>query len=108
MADFTVRVELRGSHVDGDEYVRLHGLMGIEGFDREVSLKSRFQSPGNWAPVGGALQPASHPMPHATYFGQYNGDASELLKHLMGRIVSEIQPEVVVFVAQTTDYAIHP
>jgi hypothetical protein len=108
MADFTVRVELRGSHIDGDEYARLHGLMGIEGFDREVSLKSRLQSPAGWAPIGGALQPASHPMPHATYFGQYNEDASKLLRHLVGRIVTEIQPEVVVFVAQTSDYAIHP
>jgi hypothetical protein len=47
-------------------------------------------------------------MPHATYFGQYNEDASKLLRHLVGRIVTEIQPEVVVFVAQTSDYAIHP
>jgi hypothetical protein len=62
MADFTVRVELRGSHIDGDEYARLHGLMGIEGFDREVSLKSRLQSPAGWAPIGGgaATGVASH------------------------------------------------
>lgn len=108
MADFTVRVELRGSRIDGDEYVRLHGLMSVEGFNREIDLKVRHSVGSNWVPHGGTPPAAPHPLPHATYFGQFDQDASTLLRHLVSKITSEVQPEIVVLIAQTTDYAIYP
>jgi hypothetical protein len=105
MSDFTVRVELKGRQLDGDEYVRLHDMMESEGFLRKVQalpappiLRFKFPPPPT----------LPSPLPHATYFGASDRTASTLLDKLVSRIIEEIQPEIAVFVAETASYAIHP
>ncbi len=103
MSNFIVRVELKGSQFDGDEYARLHRLMGSEGFwpcIAPAGAHRKFQPP--------PPPPISSALPHATYFGASGLAASALLDLLVIRIANEIQPEVVVVVAETMSYAVHP
>jgi hypothetical protein len=105
MSDFTVRIELKGSEHDSDEYTRLHNLMEGEGFVRKVDAEvappaTRFRFTRPPSPLS--------PLPHATYFGASSWTASTLLDHLTSRVIAEVQPDIVVFVAETASYAIHP
>jgi hypothetical protein len=106
MSDYTVRIELKGRNFDREEYVQLHDLMEGEGFERKIDAQARKQTrpPGFMSPP--PRMPS--PLPHATYFGPSNLTASALLDHLVSRIVAEIQPGIVVFVAETLNYAIFP
>lgn len=103
MSDFTARVELKGSQFEGDEYGRLHKLMGSEGFWPRIAPPGphrKFQPP--------PPPPISSALPHATYFGASDLTAQALLDRLVVRIANEIQPEIAVFLAETKSYAVHP
>jgi len=115
MGDFTVRVELKGLSSEGNEYLKLHGLMDDEGFLRNIwpPEPSGVASPEGPVTRGlrekcAAARRISCALPHATYFGQSGREASPLLDHLVDRIANEIHSEVVVFIAETKSYAIHP
>ena len=105
MATYTVRIELKGSEIDSDEYRRLHELMNEAGFHREVynTAKAFPKSTLLTSPM-----PKRHAMPHATYMGESHRTTEVLLNELVGRIKAEIQPDIVILVAETVSRAIYP
>jgi hypothetical protein len=90
MSGFTVTIGLKDCAIDSEGHARLDELMELEGFKRRNRT------------LAGRIHPANlstHPenLPHATYFGWYNQDASALQRHLLGRIPSELHPEMAIF-----------
>lgn len=105
MPTYTVRVELKGSEIDSDEYRKLHELMEKEGFHREAYSSAK-AFPKSTLLTSPRRKP--QPLPHATYMGESHRTTEVLLKHLVGGIKSGIQPEIVVLVAETSSREIYP
>jgi hypothetical protein len=105
MPTYTVRVELKGSEIESDEYRKLHDLMDAEGFHRAVypSAKAFPKAALLMSPM-----PKRHAMPHATYMGDSRRTTDPLLNDLVARIKAEVQPDIVVLVAETVSRAIYP
>jgi len=106
MSTFTIRIELKGRNFDREEYVQLHGLMAGEGFKCNIDSQPILQTLNPRQ-----IQPPPKPLsslPHATYFGESDLPIRALRDHLVNRITTDIQPDIVLFVAETVHYEIYP
>jgi hypothetical protein len=88
MADFVVRVELRGNPTEVT-YEKLHTMMSQRGFYMTVSEGSR-----------------SYAMPHATYYGSSNQAADQISGELRDAIASSVWTKPLVFVSQSLTWAL--
>jgi hypothetical protein len=93
MADFTIRIELRGDPSYA-QYEKLHGLMSGLGFARTVSG------------VTSSGTPSIFNLPHATYYGPSSSSCSAVRDLVRSRVHAEIQPGVIIFVAETNTWGI--
>jgi hypothetical protein len=88
MPDYTVRVELRGNP-PFERYEKLHALMKSKGF-----LQTIANSGGTWE------------LPHATYFGWSTDSCGAVRDSVRSDVKAKIQADILVFVAQTEDWAL--
>jgi hypothetical protein len=92
MANFTIRVELRGNP-SAEEYEKLHALMAQLGYGRTV------------AGIDNEGTPVTVALPHATYFGSSSSSVGDVRNSMGNRIKQSIQNNIVLFVAQTETWA---
>lgn len=95
MPNYTVRVELKGNPTF-QQYEALHSLMAGFGLYQTVTGIST---------TSGASDVYS--LPHATYYGQHSATAAGLRTLLAATIQARIQRGIIVFVAETVDWALH-
>jgi hypothetical protein len=93
MADFTVRVELLGDP-SYTQYEKLHALMSGLGFGRTIDG------------VTSANERKTFNLPHATYYGTSASTCASLRDILRSKIRTEIQAGVIIFVAETSTWAL--
>ena len=93
MADYAVRVELRG-YPSAAEYETLHSLMGRKGFAQTLAgvdtqgTQTRFN------------------LPHAVYYGSSAADCATVRASIVQSIKAEVQADVIVFVVQAQTWSI--
>jgi hypothetical protein len=87
MAAYAIRVELRGDP-SFQEYEKLHQLMNGLGFGRTVSG------------MAGVSQ-----LPHATYYGYSNSGVEQVRDLVRDSVKTQIQNNILVFVAKTETWA---
>jgi hypothetical protein len=92
MPNYTIRVELKGNPTYL-EYQRLHAAMSKLGFNQTI---------GGTTTTG---QTATWNLPHALYYGFSNGNVGDV-RDISVQVARNIQSGVVVFVAQTENWAI--
>jgi hypothetical protein len=95
LADYIVRVELKGRNQTAEEYNNLHALMQQEGFVRTIT-----------GVITSTQAPSTRALPHATYHGRSNSTAQALHQQLNRRLQSEIQQDIVLLVASIQSWVI--
>ncbi len=93
MANFTVRVELRGNPTY-DQYERLHQLMATFGFYKTING------------VNLSNTPTTFNLPTGTYYGAFTGTVSDVRIRLTEPIKAQIQPSIIIFIAETVNWSI--
>jgi uncharacterized protein involved in propanediol utilization len=93
MANFAIRVELRGDP-SADKYDELHTLMGKKGFKQTIA--------------GVDLQGNSKTfnLPHAVYYGSSTDSCAAVADSVAKAIRSQIQTNIIVFTVQAEAWAI--
>jgi hypothetical protein len=89
MSEYAIRVELRGNP-SYEEYEKLHALMTKKGFVRTI--------------VGSDGK--SYSLPHATYWGSSPSDVGSVRNTIRNAVKSEIQDSIIVFVVQSSNWAL--
>ncbi|WP_260736440.1 hypothetical protein [Tunturiibacter lichenicola] len=89
MADFTIRVELRGNPTV-QQYEKLHQEMASLGFLRTVVSDSQKQVN----------------LPHALYYGPSQYDVAAV-RNMAVSVAQRVQQDILVFVAETLRWASH-
>jgi hypothetical protein len=93
MADFAIRVELRGDP-SAETYEELHALMSAKGFERTVT---GFDLKGN----AGAFD-----LPHALYYGSSTDSCSAVAESVAKDVRAQIQKNIIVFAVQAETWAL--
>jgi hypothetical protein len=88
MPNYSVRVELRGNP-SFETYEKLHALMKKQGFLQTVTGDK-----------------GTSALPHATYYGWSSYSCEEVRNLLVADIKSNVQTNIIVFVAQTVKWAL--
>jgi hypothetical protein len=93
MADFAIRVELRGDP-SADTYEELHALMAKKGFKQTIS---GFDLNG---------KSATFNLPHAVYYGSSTASCSAVAESVSKAVRAEIQDKCIVFAVQAETWAL--
>lgn len=93
MAWYTVRVELRGNP-SYEEYDKLHSLMALNGWSKSLTG------------VTAQGQSLTRDLPHATYYGESLQHVGSVRDSLQTLVHTNVQPNFIIFVAETTNWAI--
>lgn len=87
MSAYTVRVQLKGDP-SYEQYEKLHELMSKLGYGRTVTGKT------------------TRDLPHATYYGHSSDDVQAVRDLIQAKVKSQIQNQILVFVAKTETWAL--
>jgi hypothetical protein len=93
MADYAVRVELRG-YPSAEEYQTLHSLMARKGFVQTI------------AGVDGQGNQKRFNLPHAVYYGSSGADCATVRASIVQSVKAEVQADLIVFVVQAQTWSI--
>jgi hypothetical protein len=93
MADYAVRVELRG-YPSAEEYQTLHSLMARKGFAQTI------------AGVDAQGTQKRFNLPHAVYYGSSVADCRTVRDSIIKSVKSEVQTDIIVFVVQAQTWTI--
>ena len=93
MADYAVRVELRGNP-SKEVYQTLHALMARKGFAQTI------------AGVDAKGNQRRFSLPHAVYYGASGADCGAVRDSVVGSVKSEVQEDIIVFVVQAQTWSI--
>jgi hypothetical protein len=93
MADFAIRVELRGNPTR-EQYETLHALMARKGFLQTIA---GVDNQGNQKRFN---------LPHAVYYGASNATCGDVRTAVANAVKAEVQNDVIVFVVQAATWAL--
>ncbi|MFZ3279095.1 MAG: hypothetical protein WA182_19530 [Candidatus Sulfotelmatobacter sp.] len=93
MADFAIRVELRGNP-SAETYAALHALMAKKGFKQTIAGVD---------PKGNAR---TFNLPHAVYYGSSADSCSVVADSVAKDVRAQIQNDIIVFAVQSVDWAL--
>jgi hypothetical protein len=93
MADFAIRVELRGDP-SAETYEELHVLMAEKGFKQTVSGVDLKGNEGKFN------------LPHAMYYGSSTASCSMVAESVAKAVKAQIQENFIVFAVQSETWAL--
>jgi hypothetical protein len=93
MANFAIRVELRGNP-SAETYAKLHALMATRGFGQTISGVDLQGKNGTFN------------LPHAVYYGSSTNSCSVVAESVANAIRAQIQSDIIVFAVQAEDWAL--
>lgn len=93
MADYAIRVELRGNP-SREQYEALHALMARGGFYQTIR---GLDAQGN---------PQNYNLPHAVYYGASQQGCGAVRDWVRDRVKAEVQQDIIVFVVEAVHWAL--
>jgi len=93
MASYAIRVELRGNP-SYEQYETLHALMAKRGFYQTIDG------------VDGSGNQKTFNLPHAVYYGSSNSSCGTVRDQIRDAVKSEVQNNIIVFVAEVRNWAL--
>lgn len=93
MADYAIRIELRGNPTR-EEYETLHALMSRKGFYQTISGSDTL---GNRR---------SFDLPHAVYYGASTASCGAVRDAVRSAVKAEVQADIIVLVVEAANWAL--